>query len=596
MGLFLHGSSTKSVESMSGPEKKGDSIDVVRRYACILNNVGGLLLQRGAFTPAMTIFQECVQWMMQAEDEINQTEEDHISQWLKHDIMETHLKQLLHDPYITTLPSHLDTRDAMAPSMETKGSADKSSGRFKSQNPTVEESSGNPIGEREGLQYSGIPGLFLSSGNSQHPKTSPGICDATSLAFPDPFYVALKGSHQPWQKPDTLRIGFEQCSEGTLFNMALIHFAWGNIAAAIQFFELSISLAPSVSVNSPIPLNPVILACLNNLGQIHCMRGRTTEARGLVSDALTRGSVGLTHFYNQIDMKVSSQGSDQETSLFVKESGIHRCLARTLMNMGGIHFRLCDYDSAMTSCTDARRLLHPNMSDVDASSLYYNMAILHQHRHERQQALTHYENFLRIANNIVGPNHPQVATALHSMGAIYYEMGQLHEALRPLLRSLAIRQMKCLPMHPCIAESLHLCGNVLHDREEYGDAMDAYRQALVVHRAASGEKATLEIAEIQMDVGRILHSQDLLTESLVAYSEVLEISQRVFGRRHAYVARIFNIVGNLHIEQREMKEAMEAFSQSMRIQVDEGITVDMHVVKNPLYQIQLSRHPHASSA
>ena len=580
---------------MSYSEETGDGIDVARRYAYILNNIGGLLLQRGAFTPAMTVFQECVELMMQAEDETKEAEESLISLMLKYDIMTTHLNQLQQDTHMTTLPSLGNTSEAKAPFIVSEG-ADNHSGRFKPQNPTVGGYSKKAVGERECLQYSGIPGLFQPPSISHHPRTSLSTCDAIILAFPDPFYVALKEPHESWQQHETIQIGFDQCSEGTLFNMALIHFAQGNINAAIQFFELSISLAPRVSINSPILLNPVILACLNNLGQIYCMRGRTTEAVGLVSDALIRGSVGLAHFCNQKDMKVSSRKADQETPNLVSETGLHSCLARTLMNMGAIHFRICDYDSAMTSCTDARRLLHPNMTDVDASSLYYNMAILHQHRHERQLALTQYENFLRIANKIVGPNHPQVATALHSLGTIYYEMGQLHEALRPLLRSLAIRQIKCSPMHPCLAESLHLVGNVLHDREEYGDAMDAYKQALAVQRAASGDEATLEIAEIQMDVGRILHSQDLLAESLSAYSEVLEISQRVFGRRHAYVARILNIVGNLCIEQRELREAMEAFSQSMRIQQGEGIPVDMHVVKNQLYRIQLSRHPHASSA
>jgi tetratricopeptide (TPR) repeat protein len=175
-------------------------------------------------------------------------------------------------------------------------------------------------------------------------------------------------------------------------------------------------------------------------------------------------------------------------------------------------------------------------------------------------------------------------------------MGKLHEALRPLLRSLAIRQMNFYSSHQCIAESLRWVGKVLHDREEYSDAEGAYEKALAIQRAACVEEATLEVAHLQLDMGRIFHSQDLLAESLAAYMEVLTISRRAFGDRHHYVARILNIIGNLHVEQGELSEAMEVFSQSMRIQNGAGIPVDMHVVKNRLFRVVLSRHSHGACA
>jgi tetratricopeptide (TPR) repeat protein len=590
-------------ETMGIPESEREGTDVTRRYACVLNNIGGLLFQRGSCTQAMAIFQECVQMMMQAEDGDAQAAEVKVALWKKHDTMDYHLQQLRQNPSMKSLPTEDDSpkkRPASSFAAQAQeGSVDPRPENLRTKPPAAVSPVGPSSYTQEYPRETGIPGLFQCTAKlpaaGQTRAISPGT-DAPPLAFPDPFYVALNDPDQPRQRPFTLRIGFDQCSEGTLFNMGLIHYSLGSIDSAVQFFELSMSLAPTLAANSPIPLNPVILACLNNLGRILCHRGRSIEAKGLISDALARGSAGLTHFYTQNDTKMPSPESVEDTPLFVKETGLHRFLARTLMNMGEVHFCVCDFDGAMTSCKDARRLLHPNISDVDASALLYNMAIIHQHRQERQSALTHYESFLRIANNLVGPNHTQVATALHSIGVIYHEMGKLHEALRPLLRSLTIRQMKSCPSHQCIAESLHWVGKVLHDREEYSDAKGAYEKALAIQRAACGEEASLEVAQLQMDMGRILHSQDLFVESLAAYGEVLTIARRAFGDRHLYVARILNIVGNLHVEQGELSEAMDVFSQSMRIHHVAGIPVDMHVVKNRLYRVVLSRHSHGACA
>jgi tetratricopeptide (TPR) repeat protein len=590
-------------KTMGISDSEREVTNVTRRYACVLNNIGGILFQRRSWTEAMAIFQECVQVMMLVADGDAQAAEVEIALWKKHDTMEYHLQQLRQNPSMKSLPTE-DRNPKKRPASSFAAQVQEGSVDHGTEKITMLPSDAvSPVGPlSDTLNYPreiDIPGLFQYgaklSASGQTRAVPPGT-DAPPLAFPDPFYVELNDPDQPRQRPFTLRIGFDQCSEGTLFNMGLIHYSLGSIGSAVQFFELSMSLAPPLATNSPIPLNPVILACLNNLGRILCHQGRFVEAKGLIADALARGSAGLTYFYTQNDTEIPSPESDEDTPLFVQETGLHCFLARTLMNMGEVHFCVCDFDGAMTSCKDARRLLHPNISDVDASALFYNMAIIHQHRQERQSALTHYESFLQIANNLVGPNHTQVATALHSVGVIYYEMGKLHEALRPLLRSLAIRQMNFYSSHQCIAESLRWVGKVLHDREEYSDAEGAYEKALAIQRAACVEEATLEVAHLQLDMGRIFHSQDLLAESLAAYMEVLTISRRAFGDRHHYVARILNIIGNLHVEQGELSEAMEVFSQSMRIQNGAGIPVDMHVVKNRLFRVVLSRHSHGACA
>jgi len=379
--------------------------------------------------------------------------------------------------------------------------------------------------------------------------------------------------------------------------MGIIHYCWGSVDSAVKFFELSMSLAPPLAHQGSIPLNPVILACLNNLGQILALRGRVQEARCLIADALTRGSAWLAQFYHQ-----SGRVNELPTAMkSAKERGLLRYLAGTLMNMGEIHFCICDFAGAMTSCRDAHKLLHPDIEALDGASLFYNIGLVSQHQRNLPEALENYNQFLVIAQGIVGSNHPQIATALHNIGMIHYECGRLQDALRPLVRSLSIRIRRFTENHPFVAESLQLVGKVLHAREQLGDALRLFRRTLSIHQTITEAKneqgdPNLDLALVRMDIGRILHVQGLFQESLDSYQQVLDMSRKVFGMKHPYVPRLLNIVGNLYLELGRVEDAMSSFTEAMRTQQSNEMVLDINVVEYPLYRVKLELPVHAASA
>ncbi|CAB9506969.1 Tetratricopeptide repeat [Seminavis robusta] len=460
--------------------------------------------------------------------------------------------------------------------------------------------------EHTNFLLQGIPGLFpmTSKMRGAEKKNENSI-----LVFSEPFLVdvdaAADGNGKIRDKvplregPDAgaFCVPLDQCSRACLFNMGLVHYQWNSADSAIQFFELSLSLAPQQP--SLLTFDPLALACINNVGQILLqLKGKMTEAKGMFSDALSRGNSALVELYrNEGENRSFRQSPELAEAHKLTSRLLRRFLVRSLMNMGFVHFFNCDYELATRTCLDAMRLLRPNMLEVDAAALWYNISMSHHHQNELHEALVYLDKFLDVAVSYLGVLHLQVATALHRKGFICYEMGNLYDSTKPMLQALRIRKRHFGNVHPLVADSLCLLGKIYLDREEFRFAQNALLQALSVLRSLNeDDHLCLDIAQTLIDLGRACHSQGQIDESLKAYLEAVSLTKKMFGERHAYVARMKNVVGNLFLEQGEVNQAVEFFARSMRIQVGEGRPVDYNIVQNPHVRVKFSHCPTSASA
>ena len=87
---------------------------------------------------------------------------------------------------------------------------------------------------------------------------------------------------------------------------------------------------------------------------------------------------------------------------------------------------------------------------------------------------------LTIREKARGPDHPDVASALNNLAALYYKQGRYADAEPLLKRSLAIREKAFGPDHPDVAQALNNLSNlyVIHGR--YADAEPLFKQALAI--------------------------------------------------------------------------------------------------------------------
>ena len=90
---------------------------------------------------------------------------------------------------------------------------------------------------------------------------------------------------------------------------------------------------------------------------------------------------------------------------------------------------------------------HPDM----APSLI-GLAVLYAHQGKYTEAEPLYQRSLHIREQALGPDHPQVAYPLNGLGVLYKEQGKYAEAEPLYQRSLRIREQKLGPDHPLTQE------------------------------------------------------------------------------------------------------------------------------------------------
>jgi tetratricopeptide (TPR) repeat protein len=81
---------------------------------------------------------------------------------------------------------------------------------------------------------------------------------------------------------------------------------------------------------------------------------------------------------------------------------------------------------------------------------------------------------------VLGPDHPDVATSLNNLAALYRAQGHYEEAAPLYQRALAIRERVLGPDHPDVATSLNNLAFLYQAQGRYAEAEPLYQRALAI--------------------------------------------------------------------------------------------------------------------
>ena len=132
-------------------------------------------------------------------------------------------------------------------------------------------------------------------------------------------------------------------------------------------------------------------------------------------------------------------------------------------------------------------------------------------------------------------------------GQILFELGQ--ECMIPLQECLRIRKLNYGDCHGLVAEALALIGKVQLAKNEVDPAAVTLTDCVGVQRKLlEGNDLTFDTAQTLLDLARVHQAKGDMEAALNTYLEVIEWTRKFFGEKHAFVARIATIVGNLYAE------------------------------------------------
>jgi tetratricopeptide (TPR) repeat protein len=173
---------------------------------------------------------------------------------------------------------------------------------------------------------------------------------------------------------------------------------------------------------------------------------------------------------------------------------------------------------------------------------------------------------LRIREQQLGPEHPDVADSLSYLANLYRQQGKYAEAEPLILRALRIREQQLGPEHPDVAYSLNLLANLYRQQQgKYAEAEPLILHALRIREQQLGPEHP-DVAYTLNDLANLYRQQQgKYAEAEPLFLRALHIREQQLGPEHPGVAYTLNNLADLYLEQGKYAEAEPLYQRALHI-------------------------------
>lgn len=151
------------------------------------------------------------------------------------------------------------------------------------------------------------------------------------------------------------------------------------------------------------------------------------------------------------------------------------------------------------------------------------------------EGAAHVERELTIRREVLGDDHPEVATAVNNLAALLHSQGELDLAEGLYLEAQEKKQRLLGDEHPDVAFTLNNLASLRHARGDYEGAAEFLREALDLLSGIFGDEHPLATASL-LNLAAVLKAQGKYADAEPLYRRALAIRQEVLGREHRDVA------------------------------------------------------------
>jgi len=214
------------------------------------------------------------------------------------------------------------------------------------------------------------------------------------------------------------------------------------------------------------------------------------------------------------------------------------------------------------ACTELIRRWQ--MKFPEATHLLFQTANCLQNSARYSQAELLYRQALTIGKEVLGSQHPDIASCLSQLGWNYYLQGDFNKARQNSKQALEIREKVLGPEHPDTASSLNQLGVILRRLGDYTQAEQFYKRALTIYAQTTGLENS-EAAFTLQNLGVLYRSQHFYIEAEKFASQALEIRKKLLGPQHLDIAFSYNNIALIYYDQKKYNEAEQLFQKALLI-------------------------------
>lgn len=194
-----------------------------------------------------------------------------------------------------------------------------------------------------------------------------------------------------------------------------------------------------------------------------------------------------------------------------------------LASIGIALFHQSKYDESIEASTTALgiylEVLGPNHPRV--ASIHGNLAIVIGTKGDLKGELAHQQLALAINEKALGPEHPAVALTLANLAAVLSPLGRYEDALTANERATAIRKKTLGEAHYLVGQSLSASAAFLRQLDRYPEALEKSQQSIVVLRKTEADPSYL--ASALTGQGSLLRSMKRPSEAVPLLEEAVKI-------------------------------------------------------------------------
>jgi CHAT domain-containing protein len=221
---------------------------------------------------------------------------------------------------------------------------------------------------------------------------------------------------------------------------------------------------------------------------------------------------------------------------------------------------------ALKLALEARGLFKASLGEKhpDYATWLNNLAALYRDMGDHARALPLFKEARDVYKAALGEEHPHYAYGLNNLANLYQDRGEHARALPLFEQARGILKTSFGEEHPAYAASLNNLAMLYRDMGGHAKALALLKQARDLSKASLGETHPRYAASLN-NLGMLYRDMGDHAKALALYERARDITKAVLGEEHPHYAASLNNLANLYQRMGDHARALPPYEQARDI-------------------------------